>query len=318
MVVTTTVIRREGGVALITAMLVVAISTILAVGMVSRQQLEIRRTENLLLLDQARLYLFAVEDHAKPLLQRYWGDVEFLTREEYEEVAKLTGFGYQEEVDGGTISLELQLDLQGKINLNNLVKEGVANSVVVEIMRRLVQRLQLDSEPLDAIIDWLDRDQESTFPGGAEDGDYLVNDPPYRAGNRRFVDISELNLVKGIDSEYLDTLLPYITVLPEGSKMNVNWVRDELLQALTKDLNTQIDIDFKEENSFKTVEAFLQHQQVKDRLAPDVEQLLAVSNEYFLVHSSVEQGRLLRRYQSLFKREAGGDVLLLGRSRGGL
>ena len=48
-----TVNRQQRGVALITALLITAIATIAAVAMASRQQIDIRRTGNIIDIDRA-------------------------------------------------------------------------------------------------------------------------------------------------------------------------------------------------------------------------------------------------------------------------
>ena len=48
-----TILQRQRGVALLTVMLVVALATTTAVAMASRQQVDIRRTENTLYQGQA-------------------------------------------------------------------------------------------------------------------------------------------------------------------------------------------------------------------------------------------------------------------------
>jgi len=61
---------RQSGVALITVMLIVAIATLVAVSMVDRQQLDIRRTGNLVFSDQALEYALGAEAWAIGLLEQ--------------------------------------------------------------------------------------------------------------------------------------------------------------------------------------------------------------------------------------------------------
>jgi len=60
--------KTQRGVALITVMLVVALATTAAVNMAGRQQLDIRRTENVLYQGQALMYLLGVESWARQFL----------------------------------------------------------------------------------------------------------------------------------------------------------------------------------------------------------------------------------------------------------
>ncbi|MES9886317.1 MAG: hypothetical protein ABW140_05855, partial [Candidatus Sedimenticola sp. 6PFRAG1] len=59
---------RQQGVALLTAMLIASVATILAVQMMSSQQHSIRHTSTLLYQDQAYLYALGVEDWASGVL----------------------------------------------------------------------------------------------------------------------------------------------------------------------------------------------------------------------------------------------------------
>ncbi len=308
--------RKSDGVALITALLVVTLATILAVGMISRQQFDIRRTAALLYLEQARLYHFAVEDHATPLLNRYWEDIEFISRERFEMYTALSPLGYQEEIEGGVLEVSLTFEVQGQFNINNLVKSGKADEKRVAQFRRLLNILEIEDLSVDAIIDWIDSNQDVTYPQGAEDGEYLGFEIPYRSANRSMVDSSELMLVKGINREAFDKLLPHITVLPAGSKMNVNWMDSEQLMALHQDIS-QEDADAliatRTEGSYESVTKFLQH----DALAGTGLEAdgLTVSNDYFMLHTIVQIDRLKRRYQTLLRRSGTSQISVIKRSR---
>ena len=62
--------RRQRGVALITALLVVSLATVAAVAMVTRLQVDMRRTGNLLNGEQAYAYAVAAESWAFVILRR--------------------------------------------------------------------------------------------------------------------------------------------------------------------------------------------------------------------------------------------------------
>lgn len=61
---------QEKGVALITVMLILALATILAVSMSSRQQLDIHRSANVFNFEQAYQYVLGAEMWAKQILKR--------------------------------------------------------------------------------------------------------------------------------------------------------------------------------------------------------------------------------------------------------
>lgn len=308
--------RKSDGVALITALLVVTLATILAVGMISRQQFDIRRTANMLQLEQARLYHMAVEDHATPLLKRYWEDIEFISREQFETFTALSPLGYQEEIEGGVLDVALTFELQGRFNINNLVKDGKVDDKRVVQFRRLLNTLEIEDVPVDAIIDWLDFDQQVSYPDGAEDGEYLGFEIPYRSANRSMVDSSELLLVQGIGPEIFDNLRPHISVLPEGSKININWIESEQLMALHSEISkddAEALIETRAENPYKSVNEFLQ----QDALAGKAIEAdgLTVSSDYFMLHTTIQIDRLTRRYRTLLKRADVDHVAVIKRSR---
>ena len=96
----------------------------------------------------------------------------------------------------------------------------------------LLQALQLPEEIAPAILDWLDTDSETRFPNGAEDEYYTRLEPPYRAANGPFADVSELRLVRGITPEIYEKLAPYVTVLDNAVPLNVNTAPAEVLMSL--------------------------------------------------------------------------------------
>jgi len=63
-------VKQQRGVALITVLLIVAVVTVVAAGLIARQQLSIRSTANQLQVRQAWQYAQGGETLAKGLLQR--------------------------------------------------------------------------------------------------------------------------------------------------------------------------------------------------------------------------------------------------------
>jgi general secretion pathway protein K len=79
----------------------------------------------------------------------------------------------------------------------------------------------------------VDPDQQTISAYGAEDGQYLVQDPSYRAANQPFSSVTELRLIAGMTEEAYDLLRPHLTVLPvQGLGINVNMASVEVLRSL--------------------------------------------------------------------------------------
>lgn len=207
--------RRQQGIALITAMLLVALTTALAVNLIWDNQIGLRRTEMGLAQEQARQFALGAEAIAvEALLQD--SDTGFdHAGENWAQPVPPLPVGIDDEVLG---TLQGQLfDAQGQFNLNNLVQAGSGNTdaPAKEQFVQLLSILQLDPLIADAVIDWIDAD---TVPqgNGAEDGTYTTLDPPYRAANNFMLDVSELRLVYGVNDEIYQVLLPHVTALPPG------------------------------------------------------------------------------------------------------
>ena len=178
-------------------------------------------------------------------------------------------------------------------------------------LQRLLENLELKPELAQAVADWIDPDSDPLFPGGAEDGDYTVLNPPYLAANRPFVSASELRLVKGVDREVYDKLAPYVCALPPGTPLNVNTAPALVLAALGDELTLK-DIESLLENrpaaGYKNVDEFLNA--AKLTVDAPVKAGLSAASQYFLLRAEarVGDGRATL-FSALYRDENGVRVL---------
>lgn len=124
-------------------------------------------------------------------------------------------------------------DEERKIDLNHLM---MANGNAPDerrfaIFQRLLDTLGIDRAVADAVIDWLDND-ENPRVGGAESSYYLGLPKPYRSKNDQFDTIGELRLVRGVTAEVFEKLRPFVTVSSSG-KVNLNTAPKEVLMSLS-------------------------------------------------------------------------------------
>jgi len=110
---------NQQGVALITALLVVALATIAAVAMTTRQQLDIHRTANIINGEQAYIYALGGESWIKQILLRDNNKTDSIHDLWAMPMPPLA-------IPGGSVQGQVE-DLQSRFNLNNLVKEGQAS-----------------------------------------------------------------------------------------------------------------------------------------------------------------------------------------------
>jgi general secretion pathway protein K len=131
------------------------------------------------------------------------------------------------------VMLEASLeDLQGRLNLNNLVKlDGTADPVYVAAFTQLLQLLGLESKWAPMMVDWIDFDIVPQNVDGAEDSVYMGQTPPYRTANRYITSTSELLALPGFGRDRYLLLAPYVAALPNGTKINVCTAKDKVLDA---------------------------------------------------------------------------------------
>ncbi len=290
---------RQKGVALITALLVVALATSAAVAMVANQQLDIRRTGNMLQYEQAYLYVMGMEEWAARVLNQDARDnqVDHAKEQWATQLPPIP-------IEGGEISGHID-DLQGRFNLNSLLRDGKVDNVALEQFRRLLTSLQLDPGIADALADWLDKDLQTRFPGGAEDSVYLGMENPYRSGNTLVVSSSELLLLPGMTPEKFKTLSPHVTALPVDVPLNINTATIPVIMSLAADINSSTAealVEGRGEDGYTDVESFVEQPALKGKLLP-VERL-GVESHYFMLTSQVRFGRISVDYQSMIERDA--------------
>ncbi len=301
---------RQQGLALITAVLVVAMAAVAATAMVVSQQYSVRRTANMLHGEQAEFFAVAAESWARVLLRRDGRDNQVDTLEETwaQPLAPVL-------IEGGSLQGYIE-DEQGRLNLNNLLGPGGVSADAVTQFQRLLQVLELDEELVNALLDWLDADVDVRFPRGAEDDTYLGKEPPYRTANRRMADISELRLVEGFSAEVIEKLAPYVAALPEVTELNVNTAPAAVLATLAEGVSlreAESLVEERAEEPFEDLEVFKAHTAFAGRELLGVG--LALRTHYFRLHGMVQVGRGQIWLSSLLHRADDQQVSLVARSR---
>lgn len=135
-------------------------------------------------------------------------------------------------------------DEAGKFPINYLLdKDGKPQEIYQKVLRRLLTNtpFQLEEEEaqglVNAIIDWLDKDDESTGELGAETDYYQNLEQPYECKDGPFASLAELQLVRGMtESLYFGKeenpgLRDLLTVYSDG-KININTAGPLVLRAL--------------------------------------------------------------------------------------
>jgi general secretion pathway protein K len=222
--------HRQRGVALLVAIMLVALGTILAAAMAYNNAMTARRAAATFDFDQALLVAQGAEALAAYGLQQQAQQNSPYTSPSQSWAQPLPP---TEVLPGVTLEASLQ-DLQGRFNINDLVEQDGAtpNTVAIQAFERLLNMLNLNPNLADDIVDWIDKSPTATVANGAEDSVYLEMDPPYRTPKLPITSTSELLALPGMTRAAFDTLAPHIVALPIGVQINVcsadPWVLDAL------------------------------------------------------------------------------------------
>ena len=225
----------QRGIALLTILVMVALATILAATIAKRQTNTAENTGYLMRQDQSLLYAKSAEAFFSELLIQDSDNGSSIDHLQENWAKPMPAFP----VEDGFVSGRL-LDESGKFNLNNLLKaDGSVDDSARRWFEKLLQRVGLPAELSQAVIDWQDADDETTGAMGAESNYYQGLDPSYLASNTRFHQVEELKLVRGFEGKNYDLIAPYVTALPEATKINMNTAAPLLLASIDPKLDVK-------------------------------------------------------------------------------
>ena len=257
-------VNRQGGVALILVLVVIALATIIASQLITMRGIYSQRTSNLIQAENAWGYAVGAEQLARIAINQA------LKNEDTVHLGQLwASQTVVFPIDGGQLTASLT-DLRGCFNINMMSaranadnpnrdeqqqQQPVDNSkalpgqlVFQNLLRFLLQQSTdpelsaIEPELLAARLrDWIDTDSIPAGFEGAEDQDYMGFVQPYRAANQKIVSVSELRTIRGFTPDLMALIEPYICVIPDNEDLivNVNTIeveRAELLAAMYENM----------------------------------------------------------------------------------
>ncbi len=219
---------RQRGIALLVAILLVALGTIIAASIAYENAMTARRGAATFALDQSVLIAQAAETLAAYGLREVFRS---------DQTHIYLGQGWDKPVGPVEVVPEVMLtasleDMQGRFNLNNLVNtDGTPNQQAVAAFQQLLATLGIEPKWAGYAVDWIDQDIVPSNPDGAEDSVYLGQSPPYRTPNMYITSATELLALPGFGHERFQKLEPFITALPNGTPLNVCTAPGAVLDA---------------------------------------------------------------------------------------
>jgi general secretion pathway protein K len=311
---------KQRGIAMLVAVLLVALGTILAAGIAFNSAMAARRGTAALALDQSVLVAEAAEALAAYALREdlKGGRVIDHPAEEWGHP-----LGPVEVVPGVTLEAYLE-DISGRFNLNSLVGKDVNGVDIVDPdalhdLERLMANLEIEPKWASFIADWIDPDS-LPLQDGAEDSAYAAQDPPYRAPNTFITSASELLALPGFGRDRYLRLAPYVTALPRDATINVCSAGGVLLDSLIGESHKEFSLDPKrlakgrESTCFPTKTEFHASFGGDTQGWAKLDARVSQTSSYFRLTSIVTIGSADFALYSLLQRDQTGQVHVLMRS----
>ena len=290
---------RQRGVALMTALLIMALLASLGLSLSWDNAMDVRRTMTMLYHDEGTQAALGAEVWVMSLLR---DDAQDSQTDHLGEIwaAEMPVLPIESDTVQGALHGDVQ-DLQGRFNVNNLVsRNGEIDTVSLDQFRRLLAALDIDPRFADLAADWIDVDQSAEL-AGAEDAIYSGMVPPYRSANQHLTSVTELAALEGMDKATFDILLPHITALPGRTAINVNTATAVVLQSLSDDISADIAeslMSEREEAGFANIESsfapYLGAEDARD---------LRETSDYFRLKVIVQIDTVRITYYSVLQRD---------------
>jgi general secretion pathway protein K len=247
--------RKQQGVALIIALILVALATILATKLSFDGWLERRRTLGVLAAEQAVHFGLGAEALAADVLgQAPSGTQQVTLNQPWAQPTQPLPLTPPDDPEGEPIgSLQGALeDMQGRFNLNNLAAPaktatGTTPPIAAvgdpydqepfEQFKRLLKSVGLEEKWAGIARDWITTTDIPSSPDGAKDSIYTSQTPPYRTGMNPMMSTSDLMNLPGFGADRYRKIAPYVSALPGFTKINVCTASALVLESLANNLN---------------------------------------------------------------------------------
>ncbi|MBV1776951.1 type II secretion system minor pseudopilin GspK [Burkholderiaceae bacterium DAT-1] len=297
--------RKQRGVAIITAVGIAAIVAGLAMFMVWRYSLWFRQVENQHDLAEARSIARAALDFTRMVLRDDGNQNNGADHAQRPWNQPIPNLPVENGSAGGRLS-----DAQGRFNFNNLINaNGARAESEVTVFKRLLASLSLDPELADRLAEYLDPQGNNRPNQPPVDQGYLALPEPYRAAGAPLADVSELARVKGFTPQIIDKLTPFVVAGPIETvpSLNVNFASPQVLAAV---IGEQGEAIAQKLVAKRRAQPFTQVNDLRPYFADGTDGVIntnrvGVASTLFFSDVEAQFGRITVRYHALIQRLPG-------------
>jgi general secretion pathway protein K len=306
---------REHGAAVLMALFVAALATLIVTGLFYRQFVLLRTIENQQLVSQSRLLLRGALDWGRAILR------EDANRSSYDALSEpwsqpLAETRLDQLGETGSLASLASIagsmeDAQGRFNLRNLVDNGQVVERELQALRRLVSLLQLPEQTADLIALRMAealpasvlQDEEGKLSAAA----LAEREKPRPLPLMLPHDVAG---IAGVAPEAVQRLAPYIVVLDDKTPVNVNTAPPEVIAARVPEMSLAEARALVAER--ERISYFNTTGEVRTRLGNKGAQVtdadLSTMSRYFFIRGEVKLDRAVTRMEALVKRGAAGQA----------
>jgi general secretion pathway protein K len=197
------------------------------------------------------------------------------------------------EMPEGSFGVRIQ-DESAKVNINLLItSDGSPDPFILDQIGRLLEIFDLTPDRIDALLDWLDPDDDRRTEG-AENSDYQALERPYPCRNGPLRTVGEMQLIMGwgdiLDVRLEDgtALVDCFTVGPTEGGVNINTASEVVLQSLDSEIDEFVSSDIvalREETPLESTESLRLASGVTDELYERVQDHIQVNAGLVSIHS---------------------------------
>ncbi|MCR4305303.1 MAG: type II secretion system minor pseudopilin GspK [Gallionella sp.] len=305
-------LRRQQGVAVITALLLTTLAITIVTSLFWEQQVQVRSIENQRMQLQSEWIMRGALDWAALILRE---DTKYSSVDNLDEpwAIPLAETRLDQYVDNGLEDADIAdaalsggvSDAQARYNLANLCPGGTIDTVEVAAFERLLGNAQMDPALAQATAEVMAASLKKPEATAANSGGQAVPQPV------NLMQVDDLLAVPGFTPEMLDRLKGFVIFLPRATPVNVNTAPAEVLAARISTLSLSDAaalVANRKTASYRDIADFSLRLQGKPLSVPANK--LSVMTNYFLVNGKVRMSRARLETQALIERNGASTRLV--------
>ena len=293
--------KSQRGAAIVTAILVVMIATLIVSSLFWREHITVRSVENRLALAQTNWIERVILDWVRVVLRLdgATGQIDHLQETWAQGVpptkidATFTGAQIGDSSRVPVVQGQM-FDAQSRLNLNNLLPTNAQEmrKATLDALRKLLEQSNLPT----SLADTLSSRLALTVDLNAADGKIIP------ASRLPLIQVNDLRTVSGFDPGVIAQLKDYVIFLPRPTPVNLNTASGPVIAAVLPTVQREDAMRFVNQARREYATPAMALQKVKDGAAPALAGMVSVNSSYFLLIGFVRYDRVDAQTETLIER----------------